>query len=510
MSMTEDSADVSEFLEHFGIKGMKWGVRRADKKWERSFRRPSLELQEKIIKDANYKFDNEDLPKINNKPEYKKIDLTKAPLLQDLYFHEVEVAFTKRMGTVIQEHYGKNPSGTKEVTVTDDGYAVISEVEHSTDSTVKVKLKMDDTGHIVSADITQEFIEAFIDLDEEESMEQDALDPTTEFLEHFGVKGMKWGVRRGEKRLHNKRVKMFGEDEANRLYFDNISKRTYKKVQTEALKNVKEPIKKIDSKPEYSDVNLLMNKRAMDDYYHEIDRAFEKELDKSLVNVLGSDKSPSGKFTAKHQIDPDTGAVKILVLKQKEISHDNSEMVFDVEIDEKGHVLDIVPTEELTQDAVKNVDEFLEHHGIKGMKWGVRRKRGSNGLVGGPRPKKGELGLEGKGRRPSDEGREAHKILAKQKKHGTVSLTNHELRTINARQKLEQEFIKVNPNKGKIEKGHDKVKKYLAIGVTAKSAYDLFNSPAGKALRGKGADNITQAQLNKYMWKQTMGKLGSY
>lgn len=40
------------------------------------------------------------------------------------------------------------------------------------------------------------------------------------------------------------------------------------------------------------------------------------------------------------------------------------------------------------------VEEFLEHHGIKGMKWGVRRKRGRDGRVDSsakPKPKAHEL-----------------------------------------------------------------------------------------------------------------------
>lgn len=42
---------------------------------------------------------------------------------------------------------------------------------------------------------------------------------------------------------------------------------------------------------------------------------------------------------------------------------------------------------------MKDVDEFLEHHGIKGMKWGVRRRRGSDGRVKGSatKPKAHEL-----------------------------------------------------------------------------------------------------------------------
>lgn len=36
----------------------------------------------------------------------------------------------------------------------------------------------------------------------------------------------------------------------------------------------------------------------------------------------------------------------------------------------------------MTDDAVK---EYLEHYGVKGMKWGIRRKRGSDGRVSGPK-----------------------------------------------------------------------------------------------------------------------------
>lgn len=32
------------------------------------------------------------------------------------------------------------------------------------------------------------------------------------------------------------------------------------------------------------------------------------------------------------------------------------------------------------------VSDHLAHYGVKGMRWGVRRKRGSNGRVGGSKP----------------------------------------------------------------------------------------------------------------------------
>lgn len=34
------------------------------------------------------------------------------------------------------------------------------------------------------------------------------------------------------------------------------------------------------------------------------------------------------------------------------------------------------------------VEDFIKHHGVKGMRWGVRRKRGSNGRIKSTSPAK--------------------------------------------------------------------------------------------------------------------------
>ena len=125
----------------------------------------------------------------------------------------------------------------------------------------------------------------------------------------------------------------------------------------------------------------------------------------------------------------------------------------------------------------EEVDNFLEHYGVKGMKWGVRRYS--------VRKRKSAP-------RPSDEGAASRKILSKQKKFGTVALTNHELRVVNARIKLEQEFHKLNPKpKSKLDKGNDFAKKLIGYGTTAVSAYELYKKPATQAAISKGKKVMT-------------------
>lgn len=83
-------------------------------------------------------------------------------------------------------------------------------------------------------------------------------------------------------------------------------------------------------------------------------------------------------------------------------------------------------------DAVKGglwmIDEeqfdFLEHYGVKGMKWGVSRMPGSPG-------------------RASTERKVADKTYFKDKEHGRRALTNKELADYNKRLQLENNFLKL-------------------------------------------------------------------
>ena len=99
----------------------------------------------------------------------------------------------------------------------------------------------------------------------------------------------------------------------------------------------------------------------------------------------------------------------------------------------------------------------LEHHGVKGMKWGVRRSN-----------------KELRNANNSADHEKTRYLMAKK----TKELSNDELKAINYRLNQEAQLKKLNPSK--VDTGHNVVKKFLAIATTGGALYALSQSPHGK------------------------------
>lgn len=102
--------------------------------------------------------------------------------------------------------------------------------------------------------------------------------------------------------------------------------------------------------------------------------------------------------------------------------------------------------------------EFLEHHGIKGMHWGIRNK---------VNPKTGRVSGD-------------HRVVSDLKVRPKHSLTNRQLQTVNTRLNLEQSFDRLNP--GKIKKGEKHIRAVVATAGLISSVAAIANSPLGKPI----------------------------
>lgn len=205
--MTDYVKDGEEFLQHYGAKGMKWGVRkdrgnvgtiaknskirRLDRKFERNLNKASTHRAIAAKATANYR--NTDMKRINKKRMYSGKKVQRDELLKRKYMAEHRQAMLKHMDKVAAE-MGTNASGTRQykVLARPDGKVAIivsnvkKDVKHAADDVEEITLNIIWGSDGLIADVK---------IDGDDEMTQFAMDGA-DFLEHFGKKGMKWGVRK--------------------------------------------------------------------------------------------------------------------------------------------------------------------------------------------------------------------------------------------------------------------------------------------------------------------------
>jgi hypothetical protein len=177
--MNDETIDL--VLEHFGTKGMHWGVRRAEKQTEKIdklFEKSAgdVRIWVAVNNRAAQLTNDHDIDRINNKPKYKGMNFNdeNAPLTKQ-YTKEHQDAWIKNLNRAATE-LGTNASGTKKYSIAVDPSdrwlwgVTTSDIQHI-DEIMVVRVNHDKNGRITSLE-------------------------TVSPMEHSGVKGMHWGVRK--------------------------------------------------------------------------------------------------------------------------------------------------------------------------------------------------------------------------------------------------------------------------------------------------------------------------
>lgn len=350
-----------------------------------------------------------------------------------------------------------------------------------------------------------------------------------EFLEHYGIKGMKWGVRRNLKGIRGA---------SNRTaYLEKRDAAWVNKVNTNPkLEKISRMVAK-DSKAAVKDLNRaypkkfgLRNKADQARY----DRALEETISASIeraaykthklsptrAHEVKITRTESGELVARVTRRTNAKIIKTEAKlnrmdereKKKALTHaeealtieDFEGLGFLLLEDEDGFVIDVVtPFDDLEHSA--EVEEYLAHYGIKGMKWGVRKRSSDSSGDSSSGGKKYRVNPDGsvdvpvtrnsgtgkdvaitpKGKLASDDAATKYVVDARIKALGLDAVTNSELKAYNERLNLERgykEALAKQPTT--FDVGHRKLKKMVSFGKTASEAYTLVNSPAGKSLRG--------------------------
>ena len=128
---------------------------------------------------------------------------------------------------------------------------------------------------------------------------------------------------------------------------------------------------------------------------------------------------------------------------------------------------------------METLEEVLAHHGIRGMKWGVRKRRGSDGKVSG-----GSTSTPPHVSEDAMLARTAHETV---KKHGSTDpLSNKDLQHLVNRINLEQQYNKLTTQPSKVNKGA-KIAGSILANVGKQLAAEIVKGHATKALAKAGA-----------------------
>jgi 2'-5' RNA ligase len=549
-SLTQSSVEDlgAEFvLEHYGVKGMRWGVRKSDVgSAARSVGRAAksaggkvgraaaaagrfagdvqFELdvdegraREAIISKAAPAYRKTDLPAIKARHgDYGKLrNRAKKPFSKEAraYRKDARETYIKRLESTANSM--TNVSGDRQYTIRERGLDLPSQGGDLPRSRTYWDVSSRRVRHAAEDPVTR--LEVIFDdegwITDLKPVPLDEMAQTVElgeaFLAHFGVRGMRWGVRKsqnlteGQVKFHTRREARAGKRADKEWKKGLKSTANAVKVHNEAADEVNAKISGFNSDKRWANTNLAKDPVKRKEY----DDAFFQEIanpayTRAAVKVFG-EKSPGGRYRFE-VVNPAQGTVR--VVDTKKVKHAEEDVaMFKITRNAQGFITKIEPMDTVLEQTIDlgsvlvsslMEGDALEHYGVKGMRWGVRKASAvttQQHIDTGILRRQTKVQAKGGESQPaSDDAVKAEVQKRKLRKSGTAALSNQELRDLQTRLQLEAQVELLATRKGKKfvskqleETGKQEFQRGLGRGVR-KAAPTLARTGVAKKVK-KGA-----------------------